>query len=260
MAPALAATIAYLNARSSAWYDLLLVRCALVGTARMYYREYVDRLNLFYKVEAVAKDPKTADRPLFIFEGRRWSYAESYERILCYGSWLKNDLGVKPKDVVAMDFQNSDQFVFMWYGLWSIGAKPAFINYNLSGEPLSHCLGVATTKLCIVDANVAENVGQDVKNKHPDIRFLVLTPEVETQILAHEPVRAPDSDRSGETLSDIGILIYTSGTTGLPKPAVVSWGKLTVGGTVAARLIGRNGDVMYTVSSFSYSIAPCSLF
>ncbi|KAH6877115.1 hypothetical protein B0T10DRAFT_193835 [Thelonectria olida] len=259
-APALAATVAYLNARSSAWYDLLLVRCAATGAARMYYREFMDRLNMFYLLESIAKDPKTAERPLFIFEGRRWSYAESYERILRYGNWLKHDMGVKPKDIVAMDFQNSHEFVFLWWGLWSIGAKPAFINYNLSGDSLSHCLGVATTKLCIVDANVAENVGQDVKDKHPGIRFLVMTPEIETKVLAHDPVRQPDSDRSGEKLSDISILIYTSGTTGLPKPAVVSWGKCVVAGTVTARLMGRNGDVMYTAMPLYHSSASILAF
>lgn len=249
-APAIAATVAYLNARSSAWYDLLLLRCALTGAGRMYYREYVDRLNLFYALEAVATSSSTADRALLIFEGARYTYAEAYDRILRYGRWLRSDLGVKPKDVVAIDYQNSDHFVFLWWGLWSIGAKPAFINYNLVGASLVHCLNAATTRLCIVDPSVAVNVTPDVRDQLPDIRFVILTPDVKTQILAHEPVRAPDSDRSESSLSNMSILIYTSGTTGMPKPAIVSWGKLIVGGTVAEKLQARgDGDVMYTVGS-----------
>ncbi|KAH8654861.1 hypothetical protein BGZ61DRAFT_541202 [Ilyonectria robusta] len=260
-APAIAATVAYLNARSSAWYDLLLLRCALTGAGRMYYREYVDRLNLFYALEAVATSSSTADRALLIFEGARYTYAEAYDRILRYGRWLRSDLGVKPKDVVAIDYQNSDHFVFLWWGLWSIGAKPAFINYNLVGASLVHCLNAATTRLCIVDPSVAVNVTPDVRDQLPDIRFVILTPDVKTQILAHEPVRAPDSDRSESSLSNMSILIYTSGTTGMPKPAIVSWGKLIVGGTVAEKLQARgDGDVMYTPMPLYHSSAAMLAF
>ncbi|KAH7166345.1 hypothetical protein EDB81DRAFT_284429 [Dactylonectria macrodidyma] len=227
----------------------------------MYYREYADRLNLFYLVEAMAKNPRTADRVLLVFEGRRYSYAEAYDTILRYGHWLRAEMGVKPKDVVAMDFQNSPTFVFLWWGLWSIGAKPAFINYNLAGEPLTQCLRVATSSLCIIDPDIAGQVTQDVRDQLPDMRFLVLTPDVEAKILAYEPVRAPDSDRSENSLSNLAILIYTSGTTGLPKPAIVSWGKLIVGGTVASKLIGRgDGDIMYTSMPLYHSSASVLAF
>lgn len=215
----------------------------------MYYREWVDRLNLFYLVEAIAKNPKTADRLLIIFEGKRLSYGEVYDRALRCGQWLKKELGVKKDDIVAVDFQNSDTFAILWLGLWSIGAKPAFLNYNLSGASLVHCLQAATSKLCIVDPNVAENVGQDVRDAMSEMRFVVFTPEVEAQLLATEPVRAPDSERSESSLSNMAILIYTSGTTGMPKAAVVSWGKLIVAGTMAQKLLAREaGDIMYTVS------------
>ncbi|KAF4458763.1 FAT1-very long-chain fatty acyl- synthetase [Fusarium albosuccineum] len=260
-APAAAATLAYLNARSSTWYDLFLLRCVLAAVARMYYREFADRLSLFYLVEAIATKPSTADRPLLIFEGKRFSYAHVYDRMLRYGEWLKKELDVKKGDIVAIDFQNSDTFVYLWLGLWSIGAKPAFLNYNLSGASLVHCLGAATTKLCIVDPDIQDNVGQDVRDELKDIRFVVHTPEVEAQILATDAVRAPDSERSEKSLSDMAILIYTSGTTGMPKAAVVSWGKLIVGGTMAEKLLGRgNGDVMYTSMPLYHSSASILSF
>jgi len=161
----------------------------------MYYREWTDRLNLYYLLENIATNSSTSDRALLIFEGKRLSYKDVYEQVLKYGQWLKNE-GVKKGDIVALDFQNSDSYIFVWLGLWSIGAKPAFLNYNLSGASLVHCLKAATTKLCIVDPNVEENVGQDVRDQLKDIRFIVHTPEVEAQIAATEGVRAPDSDRS----------------------------------------------------------------
>ncbi|KAF4973128.1 hypothetical protein FSARC_472 [Fusarium sarcochroum] len=246
-APAIAASLAYLNARSSTWYDLFLLRCVTTAASRMYYREWTDRLNLFYLLEAIATKPSTSDRPLLIFEGKRHSYADVYDRVLRHGAWLKNELGVKKGDIVALDFQNSDSYVFLWLGLWSIGAKPAFINYNLSGASLIHCLEAATTKLCIVDPDIQENVGQDVRDKFENIRFVVYTPEAEAQIAATEAVRAPDSERSEKSLSNMAILIYTSGSTGMPKAAVVSWGKLIVAGTMGEQLFDRSkGDIMYS--------------
>ncbi|KAF4448897.1 hypothetical protein F53441_7759 [Fusarium austroafricanum] len=243
-APAIAASLAYFNARSSTWYDLFLLRCVTIGASRMYYREWADRLNLFYLLENIAQ--KYPTRTLLIFEGKRLSYKDVYDRVLRVGQWLKNE-GVKKGDIVALDFQNSDTYVFLWLGLWSIGAKPAFLNYNLSGASLVHCLKAATTKLCIVDPNIEENVGQDVRDELKDIRFIVHTPEVEAQIAATEAIRAPDSERSEKSLSAMAILIYTSGTTGMPKAAIVSWGKLIVAGTMSEQLLDRSkGDIMYS--------------
>lgn len=247
--PAIAASLAYINARTSLWYDILLLNCALTGAGRMWYREKTDRLNLFYILESYAKSASTANRSFVIFEDKRYTYADVYDRILRYGQWFKKEMGVKKGDIVAVDYQNSDTFIFLWFGLWSIGAKPAFLNYNLSGPSLVHCLNAATTQLCIIDPDFQESIGQDVRDQLAGVQFVVHTPEVEAQILSVEAIRAPDSERSEQSLSNMAILIYTSGTTGMPKPAVVSWGKVIVSGSVAHGLIGRgNGDIMYTVS------------
>lgn len=255
--PAIAASIAYLSVRASVWYDLLLLRCVTFGASRMYYREWADRLNLYYLLENIATKESTADRALLIFEGKRHSYKDVYEQVLKYGQWLKKE-GVEKGDIVALDFQNSDTYIFLWLGLWSIGAKPAFLNYNLSGASLVHCIKAATTKLCIVDPNVEENVGQDVRDELSDIRFIIHTPEVEAQVASMEAVRVPDSERSEKSLSAMAILIYTSGTTGMPKAAIVSWGKLIVAGSMAEQLLDRSkGDIMYSVSATFPESIPC---
>lgn len=259
-APAVLAVAAYLNARSSLWYDLLLLKCVLTGTGRMFYRERVDRLNFFYLLESYAQNETSARRDLLIFEGKHLTYADVYDSVLRYGHWMRTKLGVKPGDIVAMDFQNSDTFIFVWFGLWSIGAKPAMINYNLSGASLSHCLKTATTKLCLVDANVAGNVGDDVRAEVSHVNFVVFTPELLAEIEATDPVRSPDSDRSEAKLSSMAILIYTSGTTGMPKAATVSWGKCIVGGSFSGKLIDlTTDDIMYTVSFDSQSCAQVKL-
>lgn len=196
--------------------------------------------------------PSTASHPLLIFEGKTFTYGQLYDIALRYGTWLRTKYGVKPKDIVAMDFQNSETFILIWWALWSIGAKPAFINYNLTGKPLAHCLKAATTKLCLIDPNVAHSIGDDVKKELSDIQFVYFTPDVEAEAAATSPVRSPDADRAEDSFANMAILIYTSGTTGLPKPAVVSWGKVIGGATIASTLLGRGShDIMYTVSQHS---------
>lgn len=248
-APAAAAALAYLNAKSSLFYDLTLLRCASLSAGRLFYRQHKDRLNQFYLLESWALSPSHKSHDLIIFEGRHRTYADVYDRALRYGTWLRDRLGVRPGHIVAMDFQNSDTFIFIWMALWHIGAKPAFINYNLTGKALSHSVQASTAKVCLIDPNVSANFDESVKAELQEVEMLVFTPEVEAEALAADAVRRPDEDRSEEDLSKMAILIYTSGTTGLPKPAIVSWGKCTVGAGMGHGLLGLNrNEIMHTVS------------
>lgn len=248
-APAAIGALAYLNARTQFWYDRILVNCDLKSKGRIIWGLIRDNLNLFYLLEKRAKAWSTADKVFFWFEGRTWTYAQTYDTVLRYGAWMRDELGVKSQDIVAVDYQNSNQFVFLWLGLWSIGARPAFINYNLSGAAVSHCLKTASARVCIIDPNVAQNVGADVRDALPDINFVDFTPNLEAKVLATAPDRSPDSARAGIQFHHMAALVYTSGTTGMPKPAIVSWGKCYVGGTFASTLMGRGShDTMYTVS------------
>lgn len=215
----------------------------------MFLRQRRGNLSVFHNLEDRAKDPSTANKDLLIFEGRHHTYAQVHDTAIRYGTWLRKNFGIKPKDVVAMDFENSDTFIFVWLGLWSIGAKPAFINYNLTGKSLAHCIKASKSKICLVDPNVAANVTEDVRAELGNVNFVMFTPEVQAEAAATPPVRVPDSDLIEDDLANLAILIYTSGTTGLPKPAVVSWAKVIAGGTIVETLLARGGnDIMYTVS------------
>jgi acyl-CoA synthetase (AMP-forming)/AMP-acid ligase II len=58
------------------------------------------------------------------------------------GNWLLNDLGIKEGEVVALDGGNSVEYMLVWFGLEGIGAIPSFVNCNLTGKSLSHCIEV----------------------------------------------------------------------------------------------------------------------
>lgn len=254
--PATAAFLAYLDARFSISYDWPLVSSFVNCQVSARLLEYRDTLNLFYLLESHALHRKRSQHTFLIYQGKQWTYKQAYDIVLKYGSWLRKRFDVQKDEVVAMDFVNSEVFLWMWFGLWSIGAKPAFINYNLTGRPLLHSVKTSSARLMLVDEELKGNLTSEVMHElsSPDfqpskgpVEVVFFSSELEAEILSAEGTRAPDSLRSGQHLPDLAMLIYTSGTTGLPKPAIVSWSKCIIGGYfIASWLPLTPSSILYT--------------
>lgn len=272
-APAAVASLAYLNARTQFSADYNLLSALIVSTVKESLSEKRDRVNLFYTLEQHATAKKTANSPSVVYEGRSWTYKEFYDTVLKYAAWLKQRYSIAPREIVAMDFMNSPHFLFVWLALWSLGAHPAFINYNLTGNPLLHCIRVSTARIIFVDAEVKSSftsevadavASQDFRDGKGPVEVVFFDHDIEQQILSTEGHREPDSSRSGAVGHEMANLIYTSGTTGLPKPAIVSWNKGLIGGGFVSRWLGmKRTDRFYTVSSSlplpcPFSCAPCA--
>lgn len=144
-----------------------------------------------------------------------------------YGTWIKQRFDVKSGEIVAMDVPNCDVFVWTWFGLWAIGAKPAFINYNLTDTPLVHSIHASTARVVLAHESLRDKYSEELV-QHLGKELCILDPTVLGEIERTVPKREPDECRNGQGMHDMGLLIYTSGTTGLPKPAVVSWAKAAV--------------------------------
>ena len=228
------AAAAYLNARTQLSHDLnfinLLVRNAL-GASSL---DKKDRVNVFYKLEERAKDPNFANHPCLIYEGRTWTFAEAYDATLKHANWLKTEYGIAAKEIVALDYMNSPTFLWMIYALWSLGAIPALINYNLTSNALIHCIKTSTARLVFVDQEVQHNLTEEVTNALSQKDFRQ-EGNCAVQVVFHDdatasrvettmkPFRASDSERSGAGMNKgnrTAVLISTSGTTGLPKAAI----------------------------------------
>ncbi|PBP22170.1 AMP-binding enzyme [Diplocarpon rosae] len=244
--PGAVAGLSYLNARLSLSYDWRLLGSAFGAQIRGAIRERQDRLSFFYLLEANAIGAQ-ASHPALIFEGRTWTWKNVYETTLQYGTWLKSAYGIQSKEIVAINFMNSEKFIFLWMGLWAIGAKPAFINYNLSGKALAHCIRVSKARLIIIDPEVAGSVGEEVRDELADVHFEVFTSELEARIASIDGIREPDVARTDDKIQNMAIVIFTSGTTGLPKGAIVSWSKITVGaGLTPGWMSFTKNDTFYT--------------
>jgi acyl-CoA synthetase (AMP-forming)/AMP-acid ligase II len=259
------AGLAYFNAKLNFQYDLTLMNALGTTSLVQFWRERKNSVSQFYLLEHWATSSQ-ANHTFLVYEGREYSYKQTYDIVLKYGTWFKNKLGVKANDIVAIDFMNSDTFVFLWLGLWSIGAQPAFINYNLSGKPLLHCLRTSSSAVVIVDPEVHKEFTEEVVREiaSPDFRgagkgpceVLVFDSAVESEVQSTQGIREPDSCRDGKLMKDMAILIYTSGTTGLPKPAIVSWAKCTLAPGFVLRWMGlKTEDRLYTCMPLYHSSA-----
>lgn len=261
-----------------------------------------DNLNLFYDLESQAQSSR-ADHAWIIFQGQSWTYRQAYDIVLRYATWFKSK-GVETGEIVAMDFVNSETFVWVWFGLWAIGAKPAFINYNLTGKPLVHTIKTSTARLVLVDQEGRDKFNEHVMREHGfvpaevssdgDTRYgfemeqsdvprsirnqsiipkeavqagaveeplqrkleiVSFTDALADHILTLPPTRLPDSVRGNQKRNGMAMLIYTSGTTGLPKPAVLSWAKASMGAKFVGNWLGLKDDIVYTSMPLYHSSA-----
>ncbi|KAL2268220.1 hypothetical protein VTJ83DRAFT_3066 [Remersonia thermophila] len=254
--PAVAALGAYLNAKHLLSYDLALLGSIVPALLSSLWQTKRGRLNVFYRLEDLALSKSSADRVFLKFENRSYTYAQAYDTVLRYASWLRGRRGVNKGDMVALDFQNTDTLLFLLLALWSLGATPALINYNLTAKPLVHCIKKAQTRRVLVDPAVAGNVTDEVRAELDGVAFEVVTPELEMQMLSQEAARPPDELREIASSNDMAALVYTSGTTGLPKGAIVSWAKLVIVGGFTSRWVGTTSkDVFYTAMPLYHSTA-----
>lgn len=268
--PAVTTLLAYLNARWSVFYDYQLINALVKITLKQRAAEKQDRLNFFYVLEKQALAPNSANRPFLVCDGQTWTYKETYETVLRYGQYFKQSHGIQPKEVVAMDLMNSATFIFIWLGLWSIGAFPAFINYGLSGKPLTHCIRVSAARLVVADQEVrdkfteeqlAEFSSPNFRDGKGPVEVVFVTPDVESRILEAPAVREEDSVRSSPQIRDMSLLIFTSGTTGYPKPAIISWSKFWSASIFISNWLSfRTDDRIFTVCpSFISILSYCSV-
>ncbi len=249
-----AAGLAWLDAKTQLTYDLNLLYPYWACSRSVRSLEKSDRVNFFYILEEHGTTKATLGLPCLVYEGNTWSYKEVYDTVLQYGTWLKKEYAIASKEVVAMDFTNKPQFVFLWLAIWSLGAYPAFINYNLTGKPLVHSVKSSNSRILFVDEEVKLQVTQVLNDlespkEGKTVDLVFFDAATEQDILNTDGLREPDSSRAGVKGREMAILIYTSGTTGLPKPVIVSWDKAYIGGGIAGRFMAmKPTDRFYTVS------------
>ncbi|CCU82272.1 very long-chain fatty acyl-CoA synthetase [Blumeria hordei DH14] len=168
-----------------------------------------DRVSLYYRFEESVK--RQLHRECIWSREGSYSWSQVYYQVNQYGNWFLSQ-GVRQNDYVAFYLTNTPDHMFACFGLWSIGATPAMINYNLAGDALLHCLKVSTAKIMLVDSDKivqsrVENRRNQIKNELGiDIMLLDI---IKPSISLSDSRRPDDSCRSGLKLESPAVLLYT---------------------------------------------------
>ncbi|KAL9033822.1 MAG: hypothetical protein Q9214_007328, partial [Letrouitia sp. 1 TL-2023] len=169
-----------------------------------------DRLSSFYQFEHHALTSPNI-QAIWSRAGT-YTFAQAYDLSCKYGNWYLS-LGIRPGDFVALYLQNSPDLLFAWIGLWSIGAAPAMINWNLGGEGLMHCLNISKAKLLICDerADLRDRIeGVQTEISANKIRLEFLDGTLRGAIAQGDGSRPRDELRRGFTRTSPMALLYTS--------------------------------------------------
>ena len=193
------------------------------------------RGNLFYLLEEHALSHSTADQPFIVIpphipkdstlesvkslRSQEHTYREVYDRTLKYAEWLRQEHVICKGDIVALDCTNKPLFIYLWMALWSLGARPAFINTGLRGQSLIHCIRTSSARVLLLDPQLKDALNDEVLSDlaggdsgKQAVPTSVIDDELQSRIESLSGYRAPDSDRNTSPL-DMALLIFTSGTT-----------------------------------------------
>ena len=153
--------------------------------------------------------------------GRRFSYAQFDARISRLAAHLRDTIGIKRGDRIAVLALNTTDTLEVQFASGRIGAVFLPLNTRLTVPELQYIVGDATPALMIHDAELAD-VALSVTElcRVPSLLLLGDDGSYEKAIAASPPLDQAES----VTLDDISTIMYTSGTTGQPKGAIITHG------------------------------------
>ena len=159
------------------------------------------------------------DKDFLIYKDERFSFAETWARGCRFAHALRDELGVKPGDKVALAMRNFPEWCMSYMGVIATGAVVTPLNAWWKADELKYAIKDCGAKIVIVDARRLEYLA-------PMKEELGLT-----LILAREDGEGADyrfdelADGTEECTppaidiqpDDDFCIVYTSGSTGNPK-------------------------------------------
>jgi long-chain acyl-CoA synthetase len=213
-------------------------------------------------VELFARGP--LERPdadsLYYFD-RRLSFRETDDLAHALAVGLRDRLGVRAGDRVALMLQNVPAMPIAMHAAWMLGAIVTPVSAMLQPRELRHQLSDAGASVIICqDAlhHVVEAVRADVNLRHViTVSALDFLEQVPTPLIGHERPTASDSITLMDVVADAGtarvdparpasdapaLLTYTSGTTGPAKGAINTHGGVAYNAETFQRWVGLTSD------------------
>ncbi len=158
------------------------------------------------------------DRPLLVFEGRKWTFEQVADRINRLANAL-TEQGLQKGDRIGILQVNCPQFIEIYFAAAKLGVIFVPLNFRAKSDALSYMLSNAEAKMLFVGARYLDMV-DGMTSTLPTVEKCISIDEKKEGSLFYEDLIAsgsPDEVFGDIDDEDITILMYTAGTTGRPK-------------------------------------------
>lgn len=156
------------------------------------------------------------DREGVIFEEKRFTYNEIYERTTRIAHYLR-EIGLRKGDFVGILQVNCNEYLETYFATAMIGGIFVPLNFRAKGEELEYMINKAEIKALFVGERYVELL-KSIKSRLPSLKY-IFSIENEGPFIPYETLlRTPFEEiRADIEDDDVTILMFTSGTTGKPK-------------------------------------------
>ncbi|MER7541776.1 AMP-binding protein [Spirillospora sp. NPDC127506] len=165
--------------------------------------------------EVLVRSASHGDRDYIVTATRRLTFAEHAAAAASMAKALRDDLGVRPGDRIAINAANSPEWIVSFWAAVAAGAVPVGYNAWWTRPEIEYALGHTDPKVVIADEKRAALISEDVLTIEKDVPSLA----------ARYPGAGFDIPDAAE--DEPAVILYTSGTSGRPKGAVHSHRNLT---------------------------------
>ncbi|XP_029138818.1 very long-chain acyl-CoA synthetase-like isoform X2 [Protobothrops mucrosquamatus] len=204
------------------WLDLKnIIACIHMGYQ---CHSYMQRTAPFTVLEIfLARVKKYSDKPLIIFEDEVYSYRDIDRHSNQIARVLKDYVGLKEEETMAIFFKNIPAYLSVLIGLSKIGCPMACVNYNLRLKSLIHVLKSCKAKILLTTPDLKDAIEDVLPTLNDEgIRVFYLSDDSPTEgveallkrIKLSSAESVPFSLRAHVTPKSTCLYIFTSGTTG----------------------------------------------
>ena len=184
---------------------------------------------------------------------QRRSWAELADRSVRVARFLREQVGLRPDDHVAVLMQNRVEYVELILGAIMAGVWLTPLNWHLADEEIAYVVGDSGASLLFADEDSAERAGRVMSDTAAG-RVVRAGGELDGLLASASDEPMPAEGPAG------GNMIYTSGTTGRPKgvkrtrPATLGTALENLGRLGAQ--IGLDGRGPHLITGPLYHAAP----
>ena len=170
-----------------------------------------DFLNISYAI--------CPERDAMVFDGRRWSYEQIYERVNRLANAFRG-LGIKKGDRIGILQVNCSQYIESYFAAAKTGGIFVPLNFRAKAEEMAYMINNAGVRALLAGERYLEMV-ETILPKIPTVEECVcLEGARKGRFKGYEDLI--ESSQGGDIPEGIGdeditILMHTSGTTGRPK-------------------------------------------